>query len=324
MNKKINATLVKIVNILSDGAYHDGTTIGEELQMTRSAVWKTIKKLESYDVNIDSVKGKGYALLQPLVLLDAKKIKKNLTQPVDIHVFETVDSTNEYLKAFKNNRTIKICLAEQQSQGKGRLNRKWYSPFAKNIYLSCFYPFSRDISELSGLSLVMGLAIVDTLKNLGVDEKLFVKWPNDIIYDNKKISGSLIEIQAETHGACHAIIGVGVNVNMLNAEAKCITQEWTSVQKILNKYIDRNELCGSLINNLLDYLQRFEKHGLLPFVSEWKDTDYLTGKIISVSNVSEIVEGLVMGINEQGHLLLELKDGKARAFSSGDASVVKK
>lgn len=324
MNKKMNATLVKIVSILSDGEYHDGTTIGEKLQMTRSAVWKTIKKLESYDIKLDSIKGKGYALLEPLVFLDAKKIKKNLSELVDINVFESVDSTNEYLKAFKNSKTIKVCVAEQQTEGKGRLNRKWFSPFAKNIYLSCLYPFSKDISELSGLSLVMGLAIVNTLKSIGVDENLFVKWPNDIFYDNKKISGSLIEIQAETHGACHAIIGIGVNVNMLNAEPKSITQEWTSVQKILNTYTDRNDLCSRLINNLLDYLQRFEKHGLSTFVSEWRSADSLTDKIISVSNVNETIEGRAVGINDQGHLLLELKDGKVRAFSSGDTSVVKK
>lgn len=324
MNKKLNANLVKVVNILNGGEFHDGTTMGEKLQMTRSAVWKTIKKLESYQIKLDSVKGKGYALLEPLVLLDIRKIKKNIAHPVDINVFESVDSTNEYLKTFKNNKTIKICLAEQQTQGKGRLNREWFSPFAKNIYMSCLYPFRKDISELSGLSLVMSLAIVDTLKNIGVDKNLSVKWPNDIVYDNKKISGSLIEIQAETHGACHAVIGVGVNVNMLNVERGCITQEWTSLQKILNAYVDRNYLCGKLINNLLDYLQRFEAEGFLPFVEEWKSADCLTDQMISVSNVNEVVEGRVTGVNEQGHLLLELKNGKTRAFSSGDTSIVKR
>jgi BirA family transcriptional regulator, biotin operon repressor / biotin---[acetyl-CoA-carboxylase] ligase len=324
MNKKLNANLVKVVNILNDGEYHDGTTIGEKLQMTRSAVWKTIKKLESYQIKLDSVKGKGYALLEPLVLLDVKKIKKNIVRPVEINVFESVDSTNEFLKTFKNNKTIKICLAEKQTHGKGRLNREWFSPFAKNIYMSCLYPFRKDISELSGLSLVMSLAIVDTLKNIGVSKNLSVKWPNDIVYDNKKISGSLIEIQAETHGACHAVIGVGVNVNMLNVERGCITQEWTSLQRVLNTYIDRNDLCARLINNLLDYLHRFETQGFLPFVAEWKSADCLTDQMISVSNVNETIEGRMTGINEQGHLLLQLKNGKTRAFSSGDTSIVKK
>lgn len=325
MNKKLNTNLIKVVSILNDGEYHDGTTIGDKLHMTRSAVWKTIKKLENYEIKLDSVKGKGYALLEPLLLLDIIKIKKNLENSrVDLCVFESVDSTNEYLKTFKNSRSIKICLAEQQTHGKGRLNREWFSPFAKNIYMSCLYPFQKDVSELSGLSLVMSLAVVKTLKNSGVSENLFVKWPNDIVYDNKKISGSLIEIQAETHGICHAVIGVGINVNMLNVERGRIPQAWTSMQKILNTYIDRNVLCASLINNLLDYLHRFETEGLSSFVDEWKNADCLTNQAITVSNINESIEGKVMGINEQGHLMLQLKNGKIRAFSSGDTSIVKR
>jgi len=325
MNKKLNENLIKVVSILNDGEYHDGTSIGDKLHMTRSAVWKTIKKLENYEIKLDSVKGKGYALLEPLLLLDVNKIKKHLEYPrVDLCVFESVDSTNEYLKTFKNNRSIKICLAEQQTKGKGRLNREWFSPFAKNIYMSCLYPFQKDVSELSGLSLVISLAIVKTLKHYGVSQKLSVKWPNDIVYENKKISGSLIEIQAETHGVCHAVIGMGVNVNMLNVERKQISQAWTSIQKILNKYVDRNELCASLINHLLEYLHLFESEGLAAFVDEWKQADCLTDQVISVTNINESVEGKVVGINEQGHLLLQMSGGKTRAFSSGDTTIVKK
>jgi BirA family transcriptional regulator, biotin operon repressor / biotin---[acetyl-CoA-carboxylase] ligase len=324
VNKKLNTNLIKVVNILNDGEYHDGTSIGDKLHMTRSAVWKTIRKLESYEIKLDSVKGKGYALLEPLLLLDVNKIKKQVTFPrINVCAFETVGSTNEYLKTFKNNRSIKICLAEQQTKGKGRLNREWFSPFAKNIYMSCLYPFQKDVSELSGLSLVISLAIVKTLKHYGVSQNLGVKWPNDIIYENKKISGSLIEIQAETHGVCHAVIGMGINVNMLNAERGQISQAWTSMQKILNTYIDRNALSASLINNLLEYLHRFESHGLAAFVDEWKKADCLTDQIISVTNINESVEGKVIGINEQGHLMLQLKSGKIRAFSSGDTSIVK-
>lgn len=325
MNKKLNENLIKVVSILNDGEYHDGTSIGDKLHMTRSAVWKTIKKLENYEIKLDSVKGKGYALLEPLLLLDVNIIKKHLEYPrVDLCVFESVDSTNEYLKTFKNNRSIKICLAEQQTKGKGRLNREWFSPFAKNIYMSCLYPFQKDVSELSGLSLVISLAIVKTLKHYGVSQKLSVKWPNDIVYENKKISGSLIEIQAETHGVCHAVIGMGINVNMLNVERRQISQAWTSIQKILNKYVDRNELCASLINHLLEYLRLFESEGLAAFVDEWKQADCLTDQMISVTNINESVEGKVVGINEQGHLLLQMSSGKTRAFSSGDTTIVKK
>lgn len=324
-SNRLNANLVKMVHILSDGEYHDGTSMGVKLKMTRSAVWKAIKKLENYGVKIESVKGRGYALLEPLTLLDVARIRKKLSHAkIDFTVFETVDSTNEYLKTFKRCRTVKICLSEQQTHGKGRMNREWFSPFGKNLYLSCLYPFQKDISELSGLSLVMSLAVIKTLKSLGIKDHLFVKWPNDIIYEHEKLSGSLIEIQAETHGACQAIIGIGINVNMLHDGNGQITQSWTSLQKILGAYVDRNQLCVMLIDNILDYLQRFVKRGLQPFLEDWQSADYLRDRTVILKNVNENIEGRVAGINEQGHLLLQMKNGAARAFSSGDTSIIRK
>lgn len=325
MNRELNTNLVKIVDILSDGKYHDGTTIGDSLKLTRSAVWKTIKKLESNHIKIDSIKGKGYALLEPLALLNINKIIKKLANPyVDLSIFESIASTNEYLKTFKHSKAVKFCLAEQQTQGKGRLGREWYSPFGKNVYLSCLYPFQKDVSELSGLSLVVSLAILKTLKNSGIHEHLFVKWPNDIIYANKKLSGSLIELQAETHSACQVIIGIGVNVNMLQDEDHQISQPWVSMQKILNTYVDRNDLCANLINNLVEYLAQFERVGLSTFTDEWMQADCLAGKTITVNNANDQIQGKMVGINAQGHLLLQFDNNETRAFSSGDTSIVKK
>lgn len=324
MTKKMNVSLIKVVNILSDGEYHDGNTMGAALRMTRSAIWKTIKKLESYDINIDSIKGKGYALLEPLILLEAGKIKKTFaSEKIDINIFESIDSTNNYLISQCNKSGLKICLAEQQTHGKGRLNRTWYSPFGKNVYLSCLYSFQKDISELAGLSLVTSLAIITTLKSYGIHQNLFVKWPNDILYENKKLSGGLVEIKAESHGHSHAVIGIGINVNMLSDEHH-ISQAWTSLRKILGIYIDRNDLCGRLIANLLAYLREFEKQGFSYFVDEWKKTDCLANQMITLKNVNAKIKGKVAGINEQGHLLLQLTNGSIRAFSSGDTSVVKK
>lgn len=324
MTKKLNTKLIKIVHILSDGGYHDGNSIGERLGMTRSAVWKIIKKLENYAINIASIKGKGYALLEPLILLEPSKIKKNIQQDkIDLMIFESISSTNDFLRLSKGSKQVKICLAEQQEKGKGRLHREWYSPFGKNIYLSCLFPFQKDISELAGLSLVVSLAIMKTLKNLGIGEQLFAKWPNDIFFENKKISGCLIEVQAETHGYSHAVIGVGINVNMLDEEQH-ISQAWTSMQKILGAYVDRNIVCATLINNLLRYLQQFEARGFQYFIDEWMHADCLTNQDITLKNMEQKIKGKVVGVNEQGLLLLKLADNSVRAFSAGDTSVVKK
>jgi BirA family biotin operon repressor/biotin-[acetyl-CoA-carboxylase] ligase len=322
MTKQIQQNLIELVNILNDGEYHDGNTIGERLQLTRSAVWKAIKKLQNYGIKIDSVKGKGYLLQESLMLIDSTVIQSRIERDLEVIVFETIDSTNHYLKQFKNSKHPKICIAEQQTAGKGRFNREWHSPFGKNIYLSCLYPFEKDISELAGLSLLTSLSVVRTLIEMGVKNKLAVKWSNDIVFEGKKLAGNLIDVQAETHAGCQAIIGIGLNVNMLEDDGK-ITQHWTSVNHMLNEYIDRNLLCSSLINNLMKYLSKFELHGFEVFMDEWDTVDYLKDKDISLNIFNEQFVGKVMGINSQGYLLLQLPNGNVRVCSSGEASLVR-
>lgn len=324
MQKKLNKHLIKIVTILNDYQYHDGSTLGEKLKITRSAVWKIIKKLQHYGIQMDSVKGKGYALLEPLTLLNAAKIKKNIEHnSIDIHLFESIHSTSDYLKTVNQHKKIVISLAEQQTKGRGRLQREWYSPFGKNIYFSCLYHFHKDVSELAGLSLVVSLAVFNTLKSYGLGDLLRVKWPNDIIYDNKKLSGSLIDVQAETHGVSHVVIGIGINVNMLNEEAN-ISQAWTSMQKILGRSIDRNALCIQLINQLMSHLNKFNAHGFSHFLDEWMESDCLIHQGITLQNLAEKVHGKVAGVSEHGHLLLQLANGTIQTFSSGDAFMVRK
>jgi len=323
MIKKLQSNFIRLVRILSDGCYHDGNSLGKTLNMTRSAVWKAIKKLEKYQIEIKSNKGKGYALASPLQLLDPDVIKQHCQSPsIILDVFESIDSTNDYLKAINTIEKAIFCIAEEQTKGKGRLNRPWVSPFGKNIYFSCRYPFNKDVSALAGLSLVVGLAVVKTLQSYGISDKLQVKWPNDVYYDYKKLSGILLEIQAESHDCMsHAIIGVGINVNLL--DDKAITQSWTSMHKILGHTVDRNLLCARLINYLLPYLKWFDEQGLAPFLAEWMESDCLLHKEITLKSVRNEITGIVRGVNAVGHLLVELADGRVCAFSSGEVTIVK-
>lgn len=325
MLKSLNSSLEKLVAILNDGQYHDGTTLGQQLGMTRSAVWKAIKKLANYGIHIDGIKGKGYALLEPLCLLNKKMIQSALQQQnVKLQVFETLPSTNAYLKSCipPDKHIIQGCFAEQQTCGKGRLQREWYSPFGQNIYFSCAYPFSKDISELAGLSLIVALAVAKTLETYGLPQGLKVKWPNDVFYADKKISGNLIEIEAESHGNCHAVIGIGINVNMLQNDQVPITQPWTSLRNITGYYIDRNSLSITLINYLLQDLHIFAEQGLAPFLEEWQAVDGLFNKNITLQCGSQKTTGQVRGIDSVGRLILWVNHQQL-CFSSGDATIVK-
>lgn len=322
--KKSNSLFVETSSILSDGLYHDGDTIGKKLNVTRSAVWKVIKKLEEYGVKITSIKGKGYAMSDPLILINKNLILNNLShKDMEIEIFESIDSTNTYLKSVAKKKNPRVCIAESQTSGRGRLNREWYSPFGKNIYLSLGYSFEKDMSALAGLSMVVGLSIIQALKYLNLKEPLLLKWPNDVIIKNRKLSGSLIEIDSEANGLSDAIIGVGLNVNMTHENEK-IKAPWISLHQMLNHPLDRNQLCASLINWLMKYLTKFEKEGFLPFKKEWEEYDSLFDKNIKLASGKDIIKGVARGINEYGHLKLEVEKGYIRTFSSGDTTILKK
>ena len=267
-----------------------------------------------------------YFLQQPLILLDLEKIKKSIqANSIHIDLFEKVASTNEYLKRATSPQPVNICLAEMQTQGKGRFQHSWHSPFGQNIYLSLKYPFNtlnKDVSKFASLSLVCGLAICKAIEeNCQLIQPLFVKWPNDIICEDKKLAGILIEIEAEKAGVCSTIIGIGLNVNMENDEDK-ITQRWISLKNLTTIYQDRNQLCAALINHLIDCISTFEKQCLNNFLEVWKERDYLLNKPIRLKSGHHILQGKSLGINEQGHLVINLPDGSQRTFSSGDATLL--
>lgn len=321
----LNKNLSKLTVLLSDGEYHDGTSIGKALNITRAAVWKLIKKLEQYDIPISSIKGKGYRLEAPLILLDSNKIKHALSMPsIALTLLEKTDTTNDAIKKIVTpNKKIALCLAETQTQGKGRMGREWHSPFGKNIYLSIRYPFQKEISELSGLSLVIALSIAESIESFLhlKKESVQVKWPNDVLIDHQKISGTLIEINAESHGTSEAIIGIGINVNMPLTIETGITKAWTSLLAISGKYQDRNLMTGTLIQTLINYLKRFTDLGLSAFMKEWQSRDALLNKTITLTSGNVKKTGECIGINSEGHLRLKLKNGSTQAFASGDTTL---
>jgi BirA family biotin operon repressor/biotin-[acetyl-CoA-carboxylase] ligase len=258
------------------------------------------------------------------ILLEANIIKKYIQQkPCDIIIFDSISSTNDYLKNhLKVKKNPQICLAEQQTAGKGRFDRNWYSPYGQNIYLSCLWHFDKDVSELLCLSLLVSLAIIKTLVDYGISENLNIKWPNDILYNHQKLAGTLIEIIAESHVNSPVIIGVGLNVNMLSAKASEITRTWTSIAKILGSYQDRNILTGMFLINLFNYLSEFNDKSFTEFLSEWQKYDYLKDQQIKLVNNQKTIIGTALGIDERGCLLLKQDDGRIVAYSSGDTTLV--
>lgn len=322
--------LKKLIHILSDGEFHSGAAIGDELGVTRSAIWKLVKQVRALGFSVEAISGRGYCITGGIDLLHSKDIKKYISPKhrnrIDaIEVFEQIGSTNDYLleKAKSSSGEIRVCLAEQQSGGKGRLGRKWVSPFGANIYLSFLFPFSKDASELAGLSLVVGTLIADTLSELGIKKDIGLKWPNDIWWKGRKLGGILIETSGEAHGVNHAVIGIGLNVRMPEREGKRISQPWVDIREINEAVADRNKIVGLLIDALIKGLLLFEEKGFSAFYDRFCELDVLVNQPVSLETPLGTVKGIACGIDKQGRFILEDQAEKRRVFSAGDISIQK-
>lgn len=323
MAHELSSTTLHILNILNDSRLHTGTEIAETLGISRTAIWKVIQRLKKYNIDLKS-QHQGYLISFPLFLFDKKKIETVVKESkVNLEIFESISSTNDYLKNKPLSNNINICLAEHQTKGRGRMGRSWASPFGRNIYCSFSYAFNRDISEISGLSLVIGILTANALEALDQKIKPRLKWPNDIYVNNKKIGGILIDLIAEANGSCRAIIGIGLNINMKDIEFEDVDKPWISLEDVLNVKLDRNILVAQLISSILEGIDVFLEKGIDPFLSEWSRYDLLAGKEVVVTATGKTTSGIARGITQQGYLLLELPSGEIKKFSYGDATLLK-
>lgn len=329
---RFNPSQHTLLRILGDGHCHSGSELGQALGITRSAIWKQIKQLIDLGIPIHSIPQQGYRFAHEFMFLDEECIVQELkTQqcgtPFKLHVFSSIHSTNRYLKELPSNSALDICCAEVQTQGKGRFGRYWHSPFGENIYCSSRWSLDCDLAKLSGLSLVCSLAVLATIQALHPSPHSKIKWPNDILWHDKKLCGSLIEINAESNGQSQIIIGIGLNVNSdtqnnpLNDTDLLSNRPWCSLYELTQKYHNRNKLIASLIVNLERYLNRFIKHDLSVFLDEWQQHDYLYGQEIRVNQLLETLSGIARGINQAGQLIVEDQQGIRHLLSSGDTSL---
>lgn len=322
MPKVLNPHLVHLVRMLADQQFHDGTSLGKALKLSRNAVWKTIQKLIGKGVAIETEKGVGYRLQESLYLLDQKQIQSAIPKDVKVTVLESVSSTNDFLLNLPASVKSQVVFTEEQTKGKGRLGRTWHSPFAKNIYFSYRTILQKDLSELAGLSLVISLAMIEVLRRFIEPNHLHVKWPNDVLCQDKKIAGSLVEVRAETHGVCHVVIGIGVNVNMSGEQQ--ISQPWTSMSQILGHSLDRNQICMVLVPLLRTFLADFNRFGFAHFRSQWIKNDCLTNQKIMITQAQQKIFGKVLGVDQEGRLRLKHNDQSIHVYASGETSIIKK
>ncbi|MEQ5434576.1 bifunctional biotin--[acetyl-CoA-carboxylase] ligase/biotin operon repressor BirA [Providencia huaxiensis] len=319
--KETNIPL-QLIDILADAQVHSGEQLGEQLGMTRSAINKHIKTLRSWGLNIETIAGKGYKLPYQINLLSKEAIKKQV-DGVNIIVEPVIDSTNQYmLERINSLKSGDTCLAEYQSAGRGRRGRQWISPFGCNLYLSMYWKLDQGPAAAVGLSLVVGIVIAEALNKISQD-KVKVKWPNDLYMNDKKLAGILVELTGKTGDAAHIIIGIGINIGMNKnniEDANTITQEWSSLRDEVEN-IERNELSANIIKSLRKSLVIFEREGLKPFLERWFKLDNFLNRPVKLLIGNDIITGVERGINDQGALLLQKDNDEIIPYIGGEISL---
>jgi len=318
----------QLLDILSDGRFHSGEVLAAQLGgVSRAAVWKGIRVLQTFGLEIHAVRGRGYRLAEPLELLVADRIQAALTAAVrpwvtGIEVHERLDSTNTHLlnRAKDELPGGWVCLAEYQSAGRGRRGRSWVSPFATNLYLSLLWRFTLEATLLSGLSLAVGVALLRALNEMGIPE-LGLKWPNDVLWRRRKLAGVLLEFGGESSGPCHIVAGIGLNVAMPRHAEPAIDQPWVDLRSIVGPgQLSRNRLAARLISELVTAFVQFEQAGFAAFRQDWARYDLARNQPVTLQLPTTTINGIARGVDATGALLLETAAG-IRPFLGGEVSL---
>ena len=246
-----------------------------------------------------------------------------LSRVQKLYIFDALPSTNAFLlekgreKAGAGSGALVACLANQQTAGRGRNGRHWQSPENSNIYLSVGYQFENlDHADLSCLSAACGVAICEWLDQLGVQAGL--KWPNDVLVQNRKLAGILVEVKVSSSGI-YVVIGIGLNVDMPAEAATLIDQPWIDLRLALSpqdEVLERNRLVAGLLTTLTNVCKSYEESGFAGFVKGWDKYDLLTGKTVRVESGESLNEAKVLGVNKDCSLSVLMNGGETTVYSA--------
>ncbi|MGC1709612.1 MAG: biotin--[acetyl-CoA-carboxylase] ligase [Nitrosotalea sp.] len=322
-------TLDKIVRLLK--SHQSGFLSGEELSkslgLSRAAVWKNIKKLQSLGYKIRSKQKLGYRLITKTNLMLPWEISSGLqTETIGrkIYYFNTIDSTQNFaLKlASKPRENGSIVISEQQTHGRGRQNRKWASPRG-GIWLSVLLKPNFEISQASLFPMLTSLALTVSIeKVLRLRPKL--KWPNDLTLDDKKVAGILVDASIESNQMDYLVIGVGINFKIQPSAITKIVRNsgnFYGVTTLVGKKekADPVLLLQAFLYELEQLYNKLVANNLHGIKSEWEKRSSTIGKNVRISSPSGEIKGKAIGIDNDGALLISSK-GKTQRLLVGDIS----
>tara|TARA_B100001248_G_scaffold215596_1_gene170390 strand:- start:6719 stop:7792 length:1074 start_codon:yes stop_codon:yes gene_type:complete len=308
-----------------------GSLLAQTLGVSRVAVWSRINKLRLQGIDIGAVQNVGYRLVAEPIILNKNLVYAWLEhinyKNCQLFIYDSINSTNietEKLLTENTSNLPIVVIANRQTKGKGRLNKKWTSPSGGNIYLSIGFKPNVEVLKLRKITLYLGMQIVKLLRNEFNTEKFMVKWPNDIILNEKKIGGILTEASIDSERVNSLIFGLGINLYQtpkLNRDKNKLKP--TSISHELGIKPSLHPLTARIIKTVVKSYNNCINGKIDPnFISKWNEYDYLNNKDISVLKGNDLTKGNCQGIDHDGNLLLKFPNGSKKSFNSGEIDLL--
>jgi len=310
----------------ASGQYLSGNSLADSLSVSRSTVWKWVQELRMQGYGIEAHPRLGYRLVSSPDLLLPQEVRNGLktsTMGCQVFSYQRVRSTNEVALQRAQNGAPEgtLVLAEEQTSGKGRLGRVWYSPPRVGLWASLILRPRMAPSRVFQLAICGALAVAETVYRR-THLPVRVKWPNDVLIRGKKVAGVLTETQLDQEEVRFVILGMGMNVNQDSLGfPEDLRAKATSLRIELGRTVFRIPLLQDVLFQFEQMYHHFQDHGLAPFLDRWRQLSLVLDQWVTVQVGEKKISGLAVDIEETGALVLEVASGKRRRLLAGDASL---
>jgi BirA family biotin operon repressor/biotin-[acetyl-CoA-carboxylase] ligase len=318
-----------IIKLLKERTgFISGAEIAGALSITRAAVWKRINMLREKGYTIEASPAKGYKLIKTPDL-SAEEIKSFLSGHTkiignEVVSFDVINSTNiTAMEIAEKLGEGTVVIADSQTGGKGRLGRTWFSPPGKNLYMSIVLKPAISPRDATILTLMSAVACAKAIRKVS-SVPVMIKWPNDIMASDKKLGGILTEIKAEMDRIFHAVIGIGININLetgdMPDEIKACA---TSIKNETGDTQSRTRFVIEILKELDRWYRMLLNSGKKPIIDEWLKLSYTIGRAVKVTVGNSVFTGIAESIDDEGMLVLKLPDNTLKKISAGDVAILR-
>ena len=304
------------------GKYYSGQDIAEEINVSRAAVWKAVKQLQADGYRIDAVSNKGYCMSDDNDIISADSIKKYLTVPINnIEVYKTVTSTNDLAKQYALDLKPEgtVIVAREQTAGRGRKGRSFYSPMSTGVYISVLLRPELTAEKTLYITTATAVAVAKAIEKISGKEAK-IKWVNDIFVDGKKVCGILTEgaIDFETGKMQYAVLGIGVNIKKPENDFP------SEIQNIAGSVFDTTDkevssiIVAEILNNFMNYYKNLANK---PFYEEYKKRMFLIGKHLTVYSGKDSYPAVAIDLDKELSLIVKDENGNIKKLNTGEVSI---